>query len=431
MLPPEATLCHNAHIEDPTVLAKAEARELPTSQLVFTGDVAEAQVLTAISAQVPATLAHEKDRPIGAPGRVTYTVTRGTIDSSLRDGAFHVTTLANASIEVCKPLGPFCVTYGRCQPVLATTVSLPLALNDDYGYKPLTTSLRAERGCQIAGFDVTPRLTSLARSNLDTIQKRIERSLPPIRPWAERLWELTRNPLFLDAGHCLRVTPKRFVQAPAKETSTGYELGVGVDLNVELTTNCERRESPPLEPLATETNLAKQPALRLAQLVDTESVAKQLSASVRGAFGDGEQVHSVVVHTAKIGNENRLVLDAKLNGRSCGNTWLTARLKPAAGGALGLSDVVFLSGEPEQDLRELPSKLEERGRLTAEFPFADVAARLNQLIESAAALGDERLVLTAAVGPPKLVTPNITPEGIVVIAELSTVAHLTFREMSP
>ena len=430
MLPSEATLCHNAHIEDPPVLAKAEARELPTSQLVFTGDVAEAQVLTAISAQVPATLAHEKDRPIGAPGRVTYTVTRGTIDSSLRDGAFHVTTLANASIEVCKPLGPFCVTYGRCQPVLATTVSLPLALNDDYGYKPVTTTLRAERGCQIAGFDVTPRLTSLARSNLDTIQKRIERSLPPIRPWAERLWELTRNPLFLDAKHCLRVTPKRFVQAPAKATPTGYELGVGVDLNVELTTDCERRESPPLEPLATEANLAKQPALRLAQLVDTESATRQLSESVRGAFGDGEQIHSVVVHTAKIGKENRVVLEAKLNGRTCGNTWLTASLKPAAGGALGLTDVASL-GDLSQDLRGLPGKLEERGRVTAEFPFADVALRLNQLLESAAALGDERLALTAAVGPPKLIAPNITHEGIVVIAELSTVAHLTFREKSP
>jgi hypothetical protein len=424
-------LCHNRHIEDPPQLVEAEVRELPTSQLVLTGDVAEAQVLSAVTAQIPSTLAHEKDRAIGTPGRVTYTVTRGAIDSSLRDGTFHVTTLANASIEVCKPLGPFCVTYGRCQPVLATTVSLPLALNGDYSYKPLTTSLRAERGCQIAGFDVTPRLTSLARSNLDTIEKRIERSLPPIRPWAERLWELTRNPLFLDAKHCLRVTPKRFVQAPAKETPRGFELGVGVDLSVELTRDCERRESPPLAPLATETKLAAGPVLRLAQLVDSESASRQLTESVKGVFGDGEQIHSVVVHTAKIDNQNRVVLETKLNGLTCGNTWLKATLAPTPGGSLGLSDVAGLDGDLTDELRELPSKLEERGRVTAEFPFADVATRLNQLLESAAALGGERLALTAAIGTPKLIAPNITREGIVVIAELSTVAHVTFREMSP
>jgi len=137
------------------------------------------------------------------------------------------------------------------------------------------------------------------------------------------------------------------------------------------------------------------------------------------------------MHTAKVGSQNRVVLETKLNGVTCGTTWLTATLKPAAGGTLGLSKVAVLDTNLPESLRQLPRKLEERGRVTPVFPFADVAKRLNQLLESASALGDERLALTAAVGPPKSIAPNISHEGIVAIAELSTVAHLTFRETTP
>ncbi|HEU5074120.1 MAG TPA: DUF4403 family protein [Polyangiaceae bacterium] len=410
-------------------LEPAEVGALPDSQLVVKGDVGEAEVLGLIAAQIPGTLAHEKDRHIGTPGRVTYTVTRGALDSSVRDGTFYVTTLANAQIEVCKPLGPFCVTYGRCQPVLATTVSLPLALNADYGFQSLSTNVRAERGCQIAGFDVTPRLVSLARSNLDAIEQRIERSLPPVKPWAERVWQLSQNPLFLDARHCLRATPKRFVQTPAKQTSTGYEVGVGVDLTLELTTECERTAAPlPLAPLETDPEPAERPALRVAQRVDVASASKQLTESARAAFGNGERVERVTLHTATIAGANAILLEAELSGVTCGTAWLKAGLKPTPRGALTLADVTFLDAETPANLADLPKTLGERGKVTAAFPFADVAKRLNQLLESAAAFADERLAVTVAVGPPKLTAPVVTQGGVFVIAELPTVALLTFRE---
>lgn len=410
-------------------LEPAKAAELPDSRLVLSGHVAEAELLALIATQIPGTLAHEKDRPIGAPGRVTYTVTRGALDANLQGGTFHVTTLANAQIEVCKPIGPFCVTYGRCQPVLATTVSLPLALSADYGYPPITSSVRAQRGCQIAGFDVTPRLTSLAESNLDAIEKRIERSLPPLKPWAERVWQLSQNPLFLDARHCLRATPKRFVQAPAKQTSAGYEVGVGVDLTVELTTECERSAVPvPLAPLATDSELAERPALRVAQRVDVANASKQLTESARGGFGNGEKIERVTLHTATIAGKNRVVLETELSGATCGTTWLEASLKPLPTGGLALTEVSFLDPDVPESLGDLPKALSEQGKVTAEFPFDDVAKRLNQLLESAAAFTDERLTVTVAVGPPKLTAPVLTQGGVFVVAELPTVAQLTLRE---
>lgn len=410
-------------------LEPASPAELPDSQVVVGAQVTEAELLAQIAAQIPGTLAHEKDRPIGTPGRVTYTVTRGALDSSLKSGTFYVTTLANAQIEVCKPIGPFCVTYGRCQPVLATTVSLPLALRADYGYPPLSTSVRAERGCQIAGFDVTSRLTSLAQSNLDAIEKRIERSLPPLKPWAERVWQLSQNPLFLDAHHCLRATPKRFVQAPSKETSTGYEVGVGVDLSVELTTECERHAvQVPLAPLATDPQLAERPALRVAQRVDVATASKQLTESARRTFGSGEKVDRVTLHTVTIGGANSVLLETELSGVTCGSAWLTADLKPTSARALGLTNVRFLDPDAPASLGDLPKALSEHGKVTAEFPFDDVQKRLNQLLESAAAFTDERLTVTVAVGPPRLTAPVVTQGGVFVVAELPTIAQLSLRE---
>lgn len=413
-------------------LEPASTAELPNSQVVVGARVTEAELLAQIAAQIPSTLAHEKDRPIGTPGRVTYTVTRGALDSSLTSGTFQVTTLANAQIEVCKPLGPFCVTYGRCQPVLATTVSLPLELSADYGYPPLSTSVRAERGCQIAGFDVTPRLMSLAKSNLDAIEKRIERSLPPLKPWAERVWQLSQNPLFLDARHCLRATPKRFVQAPPRETSAGYQVGVGIDFTLELTTECERSAGPlPLAPLATDPTLSERPALRVAQRVDVASATKQLTESARQAFGDGEKIERVTLHTATIAGTNSVVLETELSGATCGRTWLTADLKPASPAsarALVLTNVRFLDSDAPASLGDLPQALSKHGKVTTEFPFEDVQKRLNQLLESAAAFTDERLTVTVAVGPPRLTAPVVTQGGIFVVAELPTIAELSLRE---
>src|SRR5690606_34028340 len=147
------------------------------SRLTLLGELSERQLLAELAAHIPGTLAQAKRRPIGAPGEVTYTVKRGALDSSVDNGVFHFVTLANAEIEICKPLGPFCVTYGRCQPVLATTVSMPLSLTRDFAWQRATSKVHAERGCRIAGFDVTERLTSIARANLDAIERRIQSSL--------------------------------------------------------------------------------------------------------------------------------------------------------------------------------------------------------------------------------------------------------------
>lgn len=426
---PARATCSDRISGEAPALEPATPAEPPDSQVVVGAYVAEAELLAQIAAQIPSTLAHEKDRPIGTPGRVTYTVTRGALDTALKDGTFLVTTLANAQIEVCKPLGPFCVTYGRCQPVLATTVSLPLALGADYDYPPLSTSVRAERGCQIAGFDVTPRLTSLAQSNLGAIEKRIERSLPPLKPWAERVWQLAQNPLFLDARHCLRATPRRFVQAPAKETGAGYQVAVGVELSVALTTECERDDvAVPLAPLATAAALSERPALRVAQRVDVASATKQLTESVRGEFGNGERLARLTLHTATTSSKNGIVLEAELNGATCGTAWLRADLKPTPAGTLGLTAIEFLGPDVPPSLAELPKVLAERGKLSAAFPFDDVAKRLNQLLEGAQAFTDERLTLTTAVGPPRLVAPVVTQGGVLVVAELPTVAELGLRE---
>lgn len=428
--PPEPLkACSRQWTEASPVLVAAEEVELPLSSVSVTGEVTKQQVLNQLAMQIPDTLAHENRRPIGTPGEVTYTVTRGSMDSTLRDGTFAVTTLAKAEIEVCKPLGPFCVTYGRCQPVLATTVALPLSLTDDYAWKPLSTSVRAERGCQIAGFDVTPRLTSLAKQNLDGIERRIARSLPPIKPWATRVWELAHNPLFLNASECLRATPKRFVQAPARETQSGYKLALGVDLTLELTTDCERDESPaPLEPLATQSALNPRPGFLLAQSIDTKTVSAQLTESAGGAFGSGESIRSIVAHTSSTGQANELLLEVTLDGVTCGTTWLRVELGPAESDAMKPTRVEFVAEHPPEAFADLPGALRNKGLVRAPFAFEKVSERLNQLLESALSFADENMLLTARVGAPSLRAPQIAPKGVRAIAALPTELSVTLKQ---
>lgn len=428
--PPEPLkACARQWNEQRPRFAPAETIELPLSSISVTGEVTKQQLLSQLASQIPGTLAHENRRPIGTPGEVTYTVTRGSMDSTLREGTFAVTTLANANIEVCKPLGPFCVTYGRCQPVLATTVALPLSLTKDYAWKPLSTSVRAERGCQIAGFDVTPRLTSLARQNLDGIERRIARSLPPIKPWATRIWDLAHNPLFLNASECLRATPKRFIQAPARETPSGYKLELGVELTLELTQDCKRAESPaPLEPLATESALTPEPGFTLTQLIDTKTVSEQLTQSAGGGFGTGESIRSITAHTSSAGKANELLVEVTLDGVTCGNTWLRAELTPAKNHELKLSRVEFLSEHPPDALSELPSALRTKAALRVPFSFDKVTERLNQLLDSAVGFADQGMLVTAHVGDPSWRAPQIAPDGVRAIASLPTELSVALRQ---
>src|SRR5690606_14671401 len=153
------------------------------------------------------------------------------------------------------------------------------------------------------GFDVTERLTSIARANLDAIERRIQSSLPPVKPWAERVWELLHNPVFLDKDHCLRLEPQRFLQSPAQETAEGYRLGVGLELRFVLSDECkETAERRPLAPLATVDRLDGPSRALLLQSLDLESMTAQLNRSSRGKFGFGENLERISVSTAKLGD---------------------------------------------------------------------------------------------------------------------------------
>lgn len=391
---------------------------LPSSRIVLTASVDKPQLLREIASHIPETLATEKRRPIGTPGEVSYTVTRGSVDSSIADGAFHVTTLANASIEICKPLGPFCVTYGRCQPVLATTVSLPFFLDEDFGWPDLTASVRAERGCSIMGFDVTPRLTSIARDNLGGVRQRIEQSLPPVKPWASRLWDLVHTPIFLDKDHCLRGEPKRFVQSPPQETPSGYALRLGLELELELSRECrEERAKLPLAPLATEPSLPNPSPLSLTQTISSAAIEAQLRQQVPKRFGKGERIKSIAVSSWQRGDENRLLLGVELDGVTCGTVWLSAAVEGGPDQSVRLKRVRFTQGSTPATLQHLPKHLAHHATIRPSLPFAAAIERMKQLLEIVTTVPVERVRVAVELQGPSAVHPVVTETGIQAVAE--------------
>ncbi len=408
------------------------AIELPPSELVLGAALEKKQLLDLLAEHIPATLAHEKRRPIGSPGEVTYTVTRGAMDARVNDGALEVTTLANAQIEVCKPLGPFCVTYGRCRPVLATTVSMPALLTPDYSWQHPTSRVEATRGCSIAGFDVTSRLVSIARSNLSTIRSRVEHALPDVRPWAARLWELSRLPVFLDKDHCLRITPRQLLQSPPEEAEGELRVRLGAELDLEVATDCAEKGSEiPLAPLATRERLPAESTLWLSQSISVKSAASQLTRALSGAFGTGQKVSDVEVIPARLDGRNALMLGVGLDGSVCGTAWLAASLDAAPGGAVHLANVEFLNAPIPKALEALPAHLTSKARLEPDLGFDAVGSRLLQLFEALAVFPDDRVQLNLRMQAPLRTLPTIDDTGLTLSAEARLTIEATLGPSSP
>ena len=65
-----------------------------------------ARITGEFAKQVPTRLASGSRVDIGSPGRLSYTVSRGPFQVTLRGSTLHVGTSVSGHAELCKPLGP-------------------------------------------------------------------------------------------------------------------------------------------------------------------------------------------------------------------------------------------------------------------------------------------------------------------------------------
>lgn len=305
------------------------AVETPVSRIAVDVNASVQSLKRELGKHVPLELARATNQPIGTPGEVSYTVSRGSFDVGLSGDRLVVATPVSVEARVCKPLGPICPIYGRCSPRLAAVASVPLTLTDDYRLGSSSVSVNLTRGCVIAGFDASDEIRRNAARQVGGIQRRIDGSVPDLKPYVEGTWRLLHTPVALGRDTCLRIAPSGIVQKKPKLTAgtLGLRFGVLGSLSVEQPCNPDDAVAPtPLPKLSAEKDLAEGVALKVPLRIDWEDVSADLTRSLAAPSARAADVHVVKAKArgVLVNGIPRVLLTATVSGRLCGDAHLLA-----------------------------------------------------------------------------------------------------------
>jgi hypothetical protein len=247
-------------------LPDAPELEPVESRLAVDFSLTTARLRRKLAARIPVLLAQESGRPIGAAGRVSYAARRSGFSFSLDQGRLAVTTDVSTQVRVCKPLGPFCPVYGTCQPSFRARASIPLVLGPDFELGKSRAVVQLTRSCVIAIYDATTELRRIARQQSQQVKQQVDSALPSLRPHAEQLWQALHQPLRLESGRCLRITPHQLTQSRPRLGDGRLSIRVELSAQLALDNACddpeEQGEPPPLPPLEVVDDLPAGAALR-------------------------------------------------------------------------------------------------------------------------------------------------------------------------
>lgn len=324
--------------------------ELPESQIWLSARFSLAELSRQIAQRVPTTLAQERDRPVGAPGRATYQITRGAVSASLEHGLLRVRTPVYAEISLCKPFGSTCIRYGRCSPSFATEFSVRPQLNSDYSLNAPSGSVRATSPCRI-GIDVTEQLVAAAKKEVGQIQHRIASQLSTIPAEIEKAWTLLAQPLWLDENICAQAqVHKTLVREPRlRKDQETVLLDVGATFSLVPARSCEKPGGP-LRRVAPETYDGKSQTSRLwlPEPVSAQTILASAREKLSGNWSEHEG-DTVTVERVNI-SARGLAGKLRVEGRLCGQYWFDAPLLHQRGEGIRLAKMGLSEKPLEREL---------------------------------------------------------------------------------
>lgn len=392
--------------------------EPPSSRLVVVAGAEVRAIQRELEKRIPVVLDTARRRPVGAPGLVTYTVKRGPFDVRVDGSRIVVSTPVNASISVCKPLGPFCPTYGRCNPRFVAEVSVPFELTNDYDIGKSRAGMSTARRCVIAGFDATPEIERISRQQMGAIQARVDREIRPLRSDVSLGWRFLHVPVALDADTCFRARPRELVYGSPKLEDGDLKLALGADLTVAIEQPCapDDPKPSPLPPPRRVDDLGDGIDVQVPVVVGWERVTADLSRSLEGKKVGSASIVKVTAHP---GGKHPLVLEVGLSGEVCGSVWVEAdvewvreqsRLRPRA--------VALLPGQSSEiDLDQLEAVL-SAGRMSLPVDAAQAHEQLEaRVAELARELPDE-LLAEVVVEPARVDQVKSSKDGLIPILHL-------------
>ncbi|MCA9630841.1 MAG: DUF4403 family protein [Myxococcales bacterium] len=371
----------------------------PESRLVAELELSTALLGRELEKQVPRRLADVKGQSVGAAGELTYRVERSGFAVGLQGERLVVSTPVQADVEVCKRLGPLCVTYGSCQPRLRADVSLPLIVDPQYRLGPSSAKVNVERGCvlQPIGIDQTSRVHEAAHKQEARVKARIDGSLPNIRSDVAQVWRLLHMPVAIDNTLCLRIEPTGVSQQKPKLKSDGkgqqlLSTRLAVRGKVRVEDPCvEPHEASPEKPLPApdlEDDLPANADLEVPLFIDWSSVSAQLTRvlSTQPIKSDAGTVSVAKVETrpASLDGKSRLALGLTLSGVACGESWFLAEpVEEPQRKVLVLSEVRALApgALPPELERALSAALTQRGVIDLPVDLSAAPGTLEGLVK--------------------------------------------------
>jgi hypothetical protein len=312
---------------EPPKFAAPLERAAPPSDVVLELAADRRRIAREIEQRVPVLLASAKRRPIGTPGEATYRVTRGGFDVRVVGERLVVSSPINVELEVCKPLGPICISYGSCNPRLLSTVSVPAALDAGYALGRSNVAIQVTRSCSILGIDVGGHLHDAATREAKNVKDRVDSLLPDLAPIVKEAHRLSSLPLSVSSTTCVRLTLQRVLQQRPQAQGELFSTRFKAIANIEIEEPCQRSDAPPptppLPPLEVVDPFDPKISVKLPIRMSWDYVAAELSRSL----GEGAGHHRITRARARPTQQSgrsALALGLTLDGPSCGEAWFTA-----------------------------------------------------------------------------------------------------------
>lgn len=204
----------------PPLLSPAEPVTTSLSTIGISVSIPSASLEEAVEQWLPRTVAEGRNVPAGVAGRATFNVTRGAPELRTTDAGLSAAVQLRGNIQLCKPLGPVCVEYGKCRPewTARLTVASPWTLSTE---PTIDASVDITRGCILSpvNVDATAELRRVTDDEVAKLHKQLRRE---VRAQHRTLLKRLRSEgttLQLEGGDCVELEPS------AAELSLGERNG--------------------------------------------------------------------------------------------------------------------------------------------------------------------------------------------------------------
>lgn len=401
---------------------------VPESKLVLTGRIPLSRIADEIAGQVPTVVASGRRKPIGAPGRATYRVTRGGFTAKLSGSDLVVSTPLSVHAEVCKPIGPMCPTYASCDPELLATARVPLVLGPKLGVGKSRVGVAVTRPCAIAGVDVTSKMMKVASRQTSNVERQIDRSIPALAKPAAEAWRRMHTTVRLDDGACLRVDPTTWSQATPVAKDEVLSVRVGLTGTLEVLGDCSDRGAPDEAPpeLTRVEELPERGAVHVAVRGEP-----QFERKVVDALRALPSVVDARVRSGGVDGRGVLALGLTVRGAACGETWIFSALEWDGGtSAVRFSEprpYPGQSADASRAARALVASAELQGIRVPLKRVTEVQSALRAQLELFAAVELEEAELALDISEPRVESVAVDVDGIRATLTASSKIELSVR----